>query len=1038
MGLKRLICENCGQPLEKKGDLYVCPYCGATYQDDQAERTAALLENALEAYQIESLSKARRALYDAVHTKYPSDKVVIAASTAVLAIRPEDFLARFYLHSHDGDPYELISILAHESVTSCEAKEAYLWLLRSLDTRIVGAIKDFAARHLEGKEKTEALNAIEEEARRVDEGIYDVNEKREVFLCYSAADMPRVIEIMNLLEENGLHCFAAFRNLRHGKGAQENYQNAIFTAMKNARVFVFLSSASSRSRDRKGVVEELDHLKSSLPNKPRVEFLLEDYSPREVLAKKRMAEIFKNLEHCRDEEDLVIRVSNLLDAEENAEKERVQKLAAEAAKKAKEEIAAEYEAREAERKKHEAEEQAKREKEAEERRAKEVEEQERLKKQAREIEEQRLALEKEKLEIEKQRTASSASQGSSAAPLEGDALLEALEKAQNEKRRREAIEAERRAEEERRREEEKKRREEEKERERIQRESPFQMQGNTPVYAALRWQVVRYDPERAAVMLTTIGTPPNCIEYGDFESHASKKRFVDGDKLFAERPKREIGGGPISFWLNLSAIDPKDRATLVPDEDAQIEKYLQKQAFEEAKRKAEENRRKAEEEEKKRKERAKQKFLAIKSTPKVVDDGKAILFGLYPQSEVKDPNLLSKLKYMDGTKAPVDLGYGVWCQAKEKLVNYKKTKVWFLLEPIRWIVLSHQGEEVFVISEKALENEAWGNSKDYQGSHLDVLLRYDFENAAFSSRSRIIIKRGDGRAVFAPTKEEVKAKNLDNGPHSDCEFTDWASIGYKFANFWTSTPAEYDNGRYRAWYVNKDHGTFVDYADNYKGVRPCMYVRLDAPLPGTDKSTQNSGQSQKKETSQTEDKSTFVIPAGSKTVDIKTFSGGSIDPKQIVTVVIPEGVETINPYAFHSLENLQKFIVKGNPRFKTPKPYLLTDDQNRLISYARGDAGREDKQIIDSGVKAILAGAIYFPKAGYLWIASSVEKIEARGFSIPGNMLILFEKKKGLFGYPAGYSKEMISSWKVEIVWGVGKDSISDVVLNSMRKRGLL
>lgn len=478
--MEQLICQTCGSPLRKEGDLYVCPYCGTTYRENQAEMLGELLGNALDAYQIESLAKARRQLYDAAHAKYPSDKAVIAASTAVLAIHPDDFLARVYLHSHDADPYSLIQILSREQATQSEVKDAYQWLLRSLDARVVGAVKDFADRHLEGKEKTEALNAIEAEALKIDEGVYNLSLKRDAFLCYSAEDMPKVIEIMDLLESNGLSCFAAFRNLRHGKGAQENYQSAIFEAMKNCRVFVFLSSASSRSPARKGVVEELDHLSSALPNKPRVEFLLEDYSPREVLAKKKMAQIFQHLEHCRDEEDLVIRVSNLLDAEENAEKERLKKLAEEAASKAREEIAAEYAAREAERKKKEEEERLKREERERQERAEreekerlaqaenaKKEEQERLAREARakeqkELEEQRLALEKARLELEKQKHDAAKNTGStSTKDLDPASLLKMMEEAEQLKKQREE-ESRRRAEEarqaeERRIEEEKKR-----------------------------------------------------------------------------------------------------------------------------------------------------------------------------------------------------------------------------------------------------------------------------------------------------------------------------------------------------------------------------------------------------------------------------------------------------------------------------------------------------------------------------------------------------------------------------------------------------
>ena len=460
--MERMICQCCGEALHKRGDAYECGYCGATYRDDQAERAADLLKGLLDDFKLEQLSNARRRLYETTHEKYPSSQAVTQAAGNVLSISPDDFMARVYLHSHDSDPHELIGVLARSEVSEWEAKETLAWLTRSLDMRTLAAVKDFADRHFKDAAKTKALTEIEGEALKLDSGVYDVSLKRDVFLCYSTEDMPRVIEIMETFEENALSCFAAFRNLRHGKGAQENYQEEIFRAMKNCRVFVFLSSNSSRDLNRKGVVEELNHLISDLPKKPRVEFLLEDYPERmPFLAKRRMAEAFPHLEHCRDVEDLLVRVSDLLDAEENAERDRVKKLAEEASERAKKELQAEFEAREAARKEEqekrqkeleerlakEREEQTKRQKELEERLAKEREEQakrqreldeERERKQ-RELEEERLRLEKERLDIEKRRI--EAENGSSALPpvggaMDAESMLAMMEKAEELKRRR--------------------------------------------------------------------------------------------------------------------------------------------------------------------------------------------------------------------------------------------------------------------------------------------------------------------------------------------------------------------------------------------------------------------------------------------------------------------------------------------------------------------------------------------------------------------------------------------------------------------------
>ena len=533
--MERLICQCCGENLRKDADGYKCVYCGALYQEDQAEKTAALLQGIIDDFKLEQLANARRRLYESTHQKYPSAQEVKLNSSNVLSLRPEDFLARIYLHSHDADPHDLILTLARENVSLGEAREAFKWLLRSLDSRLIGALKDFVDRHFEGKEKTNALNAIEDEAYKLDSGVYDLSLKRDVFLCYSAADMPRVIVIMNLFEENGLSCFAAFRNLRHGKGAQENYQDAIFTAMKNAKVFVFLSSNSSRSPQRKGVAEELDHLATELKNKPRVEFLLEDYPERmPILAKRRLEAVFPHLEYCRDEDDLILRVSGLLDAEENAEKEKAKKIAEEAAAKAKKELQAEFEAKEAERRKKEQ--------EREEALAKQREEHARKEK---ELEQERLRIEKEKLEIEKQKLDAVKAKGATNAvstqvPDDPESFLSMMERAERLKKEKEEAERKRKIEEEKRRQEEERARKEEEQRRKAQEEEKLRLKRIEEAAKAIEKTFqIEILPSKAARIVKLI----------DLEA-----RKVVIPKTYRELPVHEVADKAFSSCPNLEYI----------------------------------------------------------------------------------------------------------------------------------------------------------------------------------------------------------------------------------------------------------------------------------------------------------------------------------------------------------------------------------------------------------------------------------------------------------------------------------------------------
>ncbi|MBP5216699.1 MAG: hypothetical protein J6038_02560, partial [Bacilli bacterium] len=324
--MNALICENCGSPLQKEGDLFVCPHCGFTYEAERQEEIAAAIEAALSAEKIEKLANARKLLYDSVHAKYPSKEAVVDNARLVLSIHQDEPLAQMYLLSHDEDSYDLIRFLASIQLDPFRAQEVYRWLLPSLNARLVGPLKDFVDRHFQDQEKTKRINEIEEEVLRIDEGVYVPTLARDVFLAYSSSDMASVIHIIDLLEENGLTVFAAFRNMRHGKGAQENYLSVLKEAMASCKSFLFLSSNHSRQMSCDALKVELPYLTTNLPKKKRIEYLLNDYSPKmPLMVRKTLKEAFPEQEQCRDEDDLVTRIYDLLNQGDDEEaKKRAQ------------------------------------------------------------------------------------------------------------------------------------------------------------------------------------------------------------------------------------------------------------------------------------------------------------------------------------------------------------------------------------------------------------------------------------------------------------------------------------------------------------------------------------------------------------------------------------------------------------------------------------------------------------------------------------------------------------------------------------------
>ncbi len=317
-----ITCLNCGRQTEKTGEgKYRCAYCGHSFEEDnvqdQAEQMRAELgagvSIALEQARERDIANARYNLYEAAHEKYTDDEKVLQCARELKKYLPKDVQANFYetaikrnaeklnkyINGIDTDKYGYLS----DDITE--------FMLKSMEKRNVLSVKAYIERAY-GKDKDKRLEYItkaEDEAEKIDDGIYTAEVPRDVFVAYSSKDRARVNETVEYLESNKISCFVAERNLRHGKGAVARYEELLKTAMDNCKCVVYMSSENSRDLDCDALRVELPYIKSKRKSMGRIEYILDEYGDStKAGAKKLLKEFFDGLEYCRDTDDLIARI----------------------------------------------------------------------------------------------------------------------------------------------------------------------------------------------------------------------------------------------------------------------------------------------------------------------------------------------------------------------------------------------------------------------------------------------------------------------------------------------------------------------------------------------------------------------------------------------------------------------------------------------------------------------------------------------------------------------------------------------------------
>ncbi len=317
MKLATMMCPCCGgDKLEARNGGAFCPHCGREFVAEFLDEQEALLD-ALGTAKQEALAHARRMLYDAAHAENISSEQLKRGATEVKKYAPDDFLASFYEAACNDDARVVNGFL--DGVNAAVQGKMFLmdvceFMLSSLTKRNLVAFKAFLERaHVAGVftsgEYTGYLTRTEKEAEKLDNGVYDADLPRDVFIAYSSRDMAEVNALTDFLEGEGLSCFVALRNLRHGKGAAENYQRLLETAMRNCKSVVFVSTQYSRDRSCDALAVELPYLREHRADIYRVEYRPASDSGKTTTGAKILLEaFFENLEYARTCEDVLERL----------------------------------------------------------------------------------------------------------------------------------------------------------------------------------------------------------------------------------------------------------------------------------------------------------------------------------------------------------------------------------------------------------------------------------------------------------------------------------------------------------------------------------------------------------------------------------------------------------------------------------------------------------------------------------------------------------------------------------------------------------
>ena len=345
------VCPICGGKLEKQKEQFICLYCKNTFEEEKVLDIEEKMNSLLDEFKQQQIANTRTQLWDALHEKYLSSDRILDISRIIKTYLPNDFMANFFeFVNTKSNTQEQIN----EYINNIDIKENYIYIdvvldfmIRSLEPSNLLSLNNLIENTYKPRDLklyNEYTSRLSEEAEKVEKGVYDLNVERDVFIAYSSKDIKYVEEVTKELDKNGISYFVALKNLRHGKGAVEDYDRALEQAIENSKTFLFISSVNSRTRECDALKKEIPFLKKldkrnapaeyrndydKMPRKykkPRVQLLIGDM-PTGTAADNQIAEIFDGYEWRYDTKTAVSSVYNFLneDLEVETEADRIRR-----------------------------------------------------------------------------------------------------------------------------------------------------------------------------------------------------------------------------------------------------------------------------------------------------------------------------------------------------------------------------------------------------------------------------------------------------------------------------------------------------------------------------------------------------------------------------------------------------------------------------------------------------------------------------------------------------------------------------------------